>query len=140
MNSQDELENKWREEFEIYVLNNDSPRDLQLERYPHSIDDYVDFDTHEAWLAYAKARKKAQEEIDKLKYDLNNSMNYHCENFLSNDSGTVSCQVKKYKYNSYENEIQKRDKLLEQAKSYFVEKDYPTEVEKQWLKEVGELK
>ena len=34
------------------------------------------------------------EEINSLKEELNNSKNFHCEHFLTDDSGTISCHKK----------------------------------------------
>jgi hypothetical protein len=35
----------------------------------------------------------ARDEVDRLNYDLNNSKNFHCPHFLTNDSGTISCDL-----------------------------------------------
>ena len=86
--------------------------------------------------------KQSELEIEKLKEELNNSKNFHCEHFLTSGSGTISCQVQKYGYRSYKYELEKRDKLLSEVIFHMenVKAGYPTIGYEQWLKDFEELK
>lgn len=62
--------------------------------------------------------KKLKEEIESLKVQLNNSKNFHCEHFLTNDSGTISCQVKEMGHKSYKqitDELTRNNQILHES-------------------------
>ena len=57
--------------------------------------------------------QQLKQQLEDLNHELNNSKSFHCPNFLTNDSGYVSCQVKEYGYNSYENLFKDAVELLD---------------------------
>lgn len=59
---------------------------------------------------------RLKQQLEDLKYDLNNSKSFHCPNFLTNDSGYVSCQVKEYGYRSYESLFKEAVEVIEEVK------------------------
>lgn len=65
---------------------------------------------HEANIKVEHLKQKLKE----LEYELNNSKSFHCPNFLTNDSGYVSCQVKEYDYNSYESLLKEAIDVIEE--------------------------
>ncbi len=80
----------------------------------------------------AKGIGKFELEINKLKEELQ-SRDAEIEK-LNNEVLNLNQQVGLYAIDE-----EKRDKLLEQAKLYFIENEYPSEIEEKWLKEVSEL-
>ncbi|HEX5352219.1 MAG TPA: hypothetical protein VFW58_11370, partial [Trichococcus sp.] len=72
---------------------------------------------HDSLRAFISGRKAGEE-------DLNNSINFHCPHFLTNDSGTVSCHHDKDKQISQlkaENErLNNRIKAHESGKEYYL--------------------
>ena len=81
-------------------------------------------------------QKTYYDENIELRYQLNNSMNYHCPHFLSNESGTVSCHV------DFISQIEKRDQLIEQVYPWIKDPSaIPfVRVRLQWIKQIEELK
>ena len=81
-------------------------------------------------------QKTYYDENIELRYQLNNSMNYHCPHFLSNESGTVSCHV------DFISQIEKRDQLIEQVYPWIKDPSaIPfVRVRLQWIKQVEELR
>lgn len=74
-----------------------------------------------------------QQQLEDLKYELNNSKTFHCPNFLTNDSGYVSCQVKEYGYNSYESLLKEAVEVIEKVANYTGTTDLSNVISRQFL-------
>lgn len=86
-------------------------------------------------IAYIAAKTSSHERILELERELNDSMNFHCPHFLTNDSGTVSC------HSGFVNKLTKRDELLKEAINIAEDADVTSGTIYQlnsWLKKVKE--
>lgn len=153
-NQQNEQEKQWREEFESAFTDNlksygvvfrrtilpQTVRDLMLETYlaaRKNAQADIDF-WKEEYISHSETMLKAQGEVEKLKAE-NERLKKFCNEFVYGEENP------KY-YSTMDEKIQKRDKLLEQAKPWirniFYERKYSqiqTEV-LWWLKQCEELK
>ena len=72
------------------------------EKYFEEFEKYADehregVSYREEWKAYLTACEKRDKEIEDLKEQLNNSMNFHCPHFKCTDNGYVACELDKPK-------------------------------------------
>jgi hypothetical protein len=83
------MNSKWQEEFDNMFLttwSNEKDADGLYLSGSRSI----------AREVYFKACEMRQKEIDTLSKELNDSMNFHCPNFVTTDNGYVSCNLDKH--------------------------------------------
>lgn len=66
---------------------------LELDNHIPLLSDDQDWVIDETIAHVEQLISEKEKEIERLNYELNNSMNYHCPHFLSNGSGTVSCNA-----------------------------------------------
>ncbi len=159
-----ELEEKWREEFEKYWKEDFNGSEcFMFGEYAEPV--YLTEGIQETWLCYLAARKKAQEEIEEWK-DTQKSLHEAFDQKLEEQSGEIVrlrmenerlnnfCKEFVYGeenpeyYRTMDEELEKRDKLIKQAKyhvrkshfSYCFEKAGCVCEADKWIKEVEGLK
>ena len=124
----EEIISGWRREFE------DSEYVIKW-RYlltKNQSGEYDQGDTFRLWSGFKMGKTSSHERVLELEKELNDSINFHCPHFLTNDSGTVSC------HSDFVNKLTKRDELLREAEWIIINADHGDYPEK-WIKSYEQL-